>query len=85
MVERIYSPKAIDIDGVFVLPGAFELLVLTFCLDLPYKYSDHYHISIMLICHMSSTFVGYFCLIYFTGREEMTRSFAKTYTVSVVE
>jgi hypothetical protein len=62
MGERIYSPKAVDFDGMFVLPGAFELLVQIFCPDLPYKHSEHYHISTILICHMSSTFVGYFCL-----------------------
>jgi len=61
MGERIYSPEAIDIDGMFVLSGAFEPLMLTFCPDVPYKYSDRY-ISVILICHMSSTFVGYFCV-----------------------
>jgi hypothetical protein len=30
MGEHIYSPKAIDIDEVFMLPVALELLVLTF-------------------------------------------------------
>jgi len=49
MGERIYSPEGIDIDidGMSVPLGAFELLVLTFCLDLPYKYSDRY-ISVIL-------------------------------------
>jgi hypothetical protein len=32
MGERIYIPKTIDVDGMFMLPDAFELLVPTFVL-----------------------------------------------------
>ena len=56
MVERIYSPKSIDIDGMFVLPGAFELLMLTVCPDLPYKYSDRYSSVILSFWHRNDFF-----------------------------